>query len=166
MSEGATARKPTAFFLKCGLNALGFMVLKTFYFPEHKSLASDYKFLVDLKASCTFCSTECRIWAGHGQGAFGGHRPCSVILKMKNLKPREVRGLPCGQGPDAQATLFPSSVPGLPWQVLGGVEVTDKGPTSQPPPPALLGRRELPHNATKIFCLVIMNSTVRRRCGP
>ena len=48
-------------FLKCGLNALGFIDLKTFYFSEHKSLASDYKFLVDLKASCTFCSTEYRI---------------------------------------------------------------------------------------------------------
>lgn len=46
---------------KSDLNVLGFTQLKIFHFSEYKSLASDYKFLVDFRTSCTFCSTEYRI---------------------------------------------------------------------------------------------------------
>lgn len=42
------------FFFKYGLNALGFIDLKTFYFSEHKSLASDYKILSGFKSIMYF----------------------------------------------------------------------------------------------------------------
>lgn len=87
MSEGALACKVTDFF-EYGLNALGFIDLKTFYFSECKSLASDYKFLVDLKASCTFCSTEYRIWTGRAKGPSEICWSCVVTLKTKKLKLR------------------------------------------------------------------------------
>lgn len=126
--------KMTVFF-KSDLNVLGFIQLKIFHFSEYKSLASDYKFLVDFRTSCTFCSTEYRIWGRQSHGSLETCWPRAVILKMKKLKPREERGSGRVGTPDAQAS---GSLPlrGLPRRFLRGTEVTNQGLTIQTPPHA------------------------------
>lgn len=120
---------------------------------------------MDLKASCTFCSTECRIWAAQSQGDFG--EPLTLLSHFKDEETEAQRreGLAWRQVPWCPGHLLSLQLHGLQWQVLRGVEVTDQGPASQPPPHASLGGRELLHNDTKMFCLVIMNSAVMMSHG-